>query len=73
MFNLNISTGSFQRYLNKMGWEKVRTKYCQAVCLKNYIQISLKRSSCNIQIKQLKSIIRKEPRYACNYFIYFNY
>ena len=40
MFNLNISTGSFQRYLNKMGWEKVRTKYRQAVSLKNYIQIS---------------------------------
>jgi hypothetical protein len=35
MFNLNILTRSFQRYLNIMGWEKVRTKYCQAESLKN--------------------------------------
>jgi hypothetical protein len=35
MFNLNVSTRSIQRYLNIMGWEKVRTKYCQAVSLKN--------------------------------------
>ena len=35
MFNLNVSTRSIQRCLNIMGWEKVRTKYCQAVSLKN--------------------------------------
>jgi hypothetical protein len=35
MFNLNVSVRSIQRYLNIMGWEKIRTKYCQAVSLKN--------------------------------------
>ena len=35
IFNLNVSVRSVQRYLNIMGWVKIRTKYCQAVSLKN--------------------------------------
>ena len=35
MFNLDVTERSIQRYLNIMGWEKIRTKYCQVVSLKN--------------------------------------
>ena len=35
MFNLDVSVRSIQRYLNIMGQEKIRTKYCQAVSFKN--------------------------------------
>jgi hypothetical protein len=31
IFNLDVSVLSIQRYLNIMGWEKIRTKYCLAV------------------------------------------
>ena len=32
---MDVSVKSIQRYLNIMGWEKIRTKYCQAISLKN--------------------------------------
>ncbi len=35
IFNLDVSVRSNQRYLNIMGWENIRTKYWQAVSLKN--------------------------------------
>ncbi len=35
MFYLDVSVRSFQRYINIMGWVKIKTKYCQAVSLKN--------------------------------------
>jgi hypothetical protein len=35
MFNLDVSVRSVQRYINIMGWVKIKTKYCQAISLKN--------------------------------------
>ena len=38
MFNLEVTVRSIQRYLNIMGWQKIRTKYCQAVSQKNRLE-----------------------------------
>ena len=35
--NLEMSSRSIQRYLNKMGWKKIRTRRCAAVNEKNRI------------------------------------
>jgi hypothetical protein len=35
MFNLDVSVRSVQKYINIMGWVKIKTKYCQAISLKN--------------------------------------
>jgi hypothetical protein len=36
--NLEMSSRSIQRYLNKMGWKKIRTRRCAAVNEKNRIE-----------------------------------
>ncbi len=36
--NLRASSRTIQKYLNILGWRKVRTKYCQVVSQKNRIE-----------------------------------
>ena len=35
LLNLEMSERTIRRYLNALGWKKVRAKYCQIVTLKN--------------------------------------
>ena len=35
LLNLNVSHCTIRRYLNALGWKKIRSKYCQVVSLKN--------------------------------------
>jgi len=36
--NLRASTRTVQKYLNRLGWRKIRVKYCQFVSRKNKIE-----------------------------------
>ena len=38
LLNLQISHRSIRRYLNILGWKKVKSKYCQIVSLKNRLE-----------------------------------
>ena len=37
-FALQVANRTVQRYLNALGWRKIRTKYCQMVTLKNRVE-----------------------------------
>jgi hypothetical protein len=36
--HLEMSHRSFRRYLNALGWKKIRNKYCQVVSKKNHLE-----------------------------------
>ena len=47
--NLRASSRTVQKYLNALGWRKIRTKYCQYVSIKNRIERVLFARACLIK------------------------
>ena len=45
--NLRASVSSIRRYINLLGWRKIRTRYCQIVSVKNKIERWLFSRLCN--------------------------
>ena len=61
MFNLNVSHCTIRRYLNALGWKKIRSKYCQVVSLKNRRErIAFANSSLAFKDRFLNSIFIDE-------------
>ncbi len=57
--NLAVSTRTIQKYLNRLGWRKIGTKYCQFVSYKNRIERIIYAELC----------LTSEHTFPCSVFI----